>query len=272
MSMTTPRIVSDDIRAFCQSLVAGSTALFVDFVQVDGAVPDECFDNVDLLVTNQGGRPLLGWTIWEWEGALLEAEFHAVWEDDDGNLVDPTPKADGEQRILFLPDRSASDHGGVTPSRHYPLQEWDEVTEYIAACNDISGVQMRFYPNIPADEWIPVIQRRERCADALNRRTSEEATRQASQQELMTGVALSEDDAQRRSESNPVDIEARTAHARYLASNGDFNAAFQVLLESARQSQQVANDLGDTFRLLFTICDDPTLVNETRREWSRWLY
>lgn len=272
MSMTTPRLVSDDIRSFCHSLVANSTPQFVDFMQVDGAVPDECFDNVHRVITNQGGQPVLGWTIWEWENALLEAEFHAVWEDEDGNLFDPTPKADGEPRVLFLADRSASDDGGVTPSRHYPLQEWEEVSQYIAACSAVSDVQRRFYPNIPAEEWMPVIQRREMCAGALRRRISSSDMRRTSQQELMTGITISESDAQRRSESNPADAEARTAHARYLASKGDFRSAFQVLLESARQSRQLASEMGDTFRLLFNICDDATLVNETRREWSRWLH
>ncbi len=35
-------------------------------------------------------------------GLLLEAEFHTCLKDDDGNLIDVTPKPDGERNILFL--------------------------------------------------------------------------------------------------------------------------------------------------------------------------
>ena len=34
----------------------------------------------------------------------LEAVHHAVWHRPDNTLADVTPKVDGEQRILFLPD------------------------------------------------------------------------------------------------------------------------------------------------------------------------
>lgn len=35
---------------------------------------------------------------------FLEAEFHACWLDQEGNLIDITPKLDGDSIILFLPD------------------------------------------------------------------------------------------------------------------------------------------------------------------------
>lgn len=272
MSLTTPNSVTNDIQLFSQRLVADSDPLYVDYIYAAGAVTDECFDNVDRLVVNRGGRTLLGWMIWEWENVLLEAIFHAVWEDEDGILHDPTPKTDGESRVLFLPDRSTQDNGGVTPNQYQPLRDWIEITEYISACNNISEVQRQYYPNIPRALWYSSIQRKEECEQAIHRRILSEVELFNNQNELLNGISISEDIAQRRAREDIADVEARTTHARYLASHGDFQSAFEILLESAKQSQDLAKKMGETFRLLFSICDNLDLVNRFRREWSQWLH
>jgi len=271
MSMTTPARVSPEIRTFCESLVNGSEAVYVEYVQHAHALPNECFDNVSHLVRERGGTMLLGWTIWEWESVLLEAEWHAVWEDQDRGLHDPTPKADGESRVLFLPARDAVDDGSVTPSRHQALREWEEVAEYIATCRRISDFQQEYYPDLPALQWDALLRRKEDQAAGIRRRVDSEVRRETGLSELLSGLTMSEQEAQERSAISRTDIEARTAHARHLASHGQFTAAFDILLESSRESQQVASQLGATFRLLFPICEDSDLVTAIRREWSRWL-
>jgi len=40
---------------------------------------------------------------------MLTAEFHSVWENEAGMLLDITPKPKNEPRILFVPDRSYPD-------------------------------------------------------------------------------------------------------------------------------------------------------------------
>ena len=35
---------------------------------------------------------------------MIEAEFHAVWQDNNRNLYDITPKRSSDRQILFLPD------------------------------------------------------------------------------------------------------------------------------------------------------------------------
>lgn len=68
------------------------------------AKPGECFWNVKAKVEQDGGRIELGRIIWEWPGILLNAEAHAVWVSEERELVDVTPKPDGETKILFVPD------------------------------------------------------------------------------------------------------------------------------------------------------------------------
>src|SRR5690606_38447056 len=104
------------------------------------------YENVAAVVQRQGGRALLGWTIWEWPGILLEAISHAVWEREDGELSDPTPKADGEATTLFLPDRNALDSGGVVLAQHWPLTDWPEVAAYIDVCRRIGEAQQQYHP------------------------------------------------------------------------------------------------------------------------------
>jgi len=69
-----------------------------------GYIAGNCHTNVLHRVREHGGERLNGWMIWEAPGLFAEGEFHCVWRSPDGDLVDVTPRRDGEARILFLPD------------------------------------------------------------------------------------------------------------------------------------------------------------------------
>jgi uncharacterized protein YchJ len=64
-------------------------------------------------------------------GVFLEAEFHAVWATLDGMLVDPSPKADGEDRILFLPDATRTYVGLPVENRRKLLVKNDAMLEWM---------------------------------------------------------------------------------------------------------------------------------------------
>ncbi len=66
-----------------------------------------------------------GWAIWEVPGVFIEAEFHAVWRNGAGELIDLTPRAIATERITFLPD----------PNRKYLGRQVDNVRK--ALVNDI---------------------------------------------------------------------------------------------------------------------------------------
>jgi len=63
-----------------------------------------CLTDVPGYAWQHGGEAIFGWIIWEVPGLLLEAEFHTCYKDEDGKLIDITPKPDRERQILFLPD------------------------------------------------------------------------------------------------------------------------------------------------------------------------
>jgi hypothetical protein len=52
-----------------------------------------------------GGKRVHGWALWQFPNGLM-GDFHSVWEDGTGTLVDVTPPKFGSQ-VLFLRDRVA---------------------------------------------------------------------------------------------------------------------------------------------------------------------
>ncbi len=98
---TTPASITTKVKKFCaeisrhQPVYLGHT----DF----GFSPGWCHANVAMMVQKFGGAYLPGWIIWS-SAMMFEAEHHAVWHRPDQTLVDVTPRVDGEDQILFLPD------------------------------------------------------------------------------------------------------------------------------------------------------------------------
>lgn len=98
--ITTPQVIADPIRAYCQK-VANAEPVFVPVRPTVDAKILECFPNVYRF---QEGTPQHGWLIWECgPGLYIKLEEHCVTRIA-GSLVDITPQMDGEDQILFLPD------------------------------------------------------------------------------------------------------------------------------------------------------------------------
>lgn len=105
--LTTPRLITEQVRAFCR--VQHWLAPVFAPVEIGGeAREDNCFYNVRSLVERAGGSLCLGWCIWLWPKVFIEGEHHCIWRDPSGRLVDVTPKADGEARVVFAEDPGAT--------------------------------------------------------------------------------------------------------------------------------------------------------------------
>lgn len=65
----------------------------------------DCFNIVMAKVKTYGGKMILGWQVWQ-TNLLMEAEAHAVWEDEDGKLHDISPKSHHIPfpKIMFIED------------------------------------------------------------------------------------------------------------------------------------------------------------------------
>jgi hypothetical protein len=101
---TTPREISLIVHQFAKTL--GGTPEFVPVVCDPYGVYGFCSDGVAEKVKCAGGAIQVGWIIWEWPKVLLTSEFHAVWASPEGELIDITPKPQGETRIVFVKDYS----------------------------------------------------------------------------------------------------------------------------------------------------------------------
>ena len=97
---TTPDTVTPAIEEFAAELRC-LAPVYVPVVPAPGSRAGRCWESVATAMRKHGGHRRYGWAIWERPGLFLTAEFHAVWETNDGELVDPTPKADAEERIAF---------------------------------------------------------------------------------------------------------------------------------------------------------------------------
>jgi hypothetical protein len=132
----TPEKITGQVMRLCEIILPSAKPAYVPVHTHRDCALNECFLNVRAAVSHAGGTIAFGWVIWIWPRVLIEAEHHAVWELPDGRLVDITPKAHGEQRILFLrDDRATFDFEGLRrrDNVRLPLSSNPAVRTYIDA-------------------------------------------------------------------------------------------------------------------------------------------
>ena len=124
------------VLAFCRGL-SHCSPNSVPLRPLDDMPPDECFHIVKQHVAINGGRQVFGWSIWEWPGVFLEAEFHSVWETQDGDLIDVTSKQTHFDSITFLHDPKKQYEGCQVNSVRKPLIDSLTVRKFIKANDEI---------------------------------------------------------------------------------------------------------------------------------------
>ena len=103
MKTICPLEISAKISEFC-STISSSKPLYIPVIPEDYSVAGNCYYNVMKKVSYDGGSMQYGWAIWEWPYIMVEAEFHSIWKNHEGESVDVTPNFFGSSRILFLRD------------------------------------------------------------------------------------------------------------------------------------------------------------------------
>lgn len=106
MKPIAPAQIDEQVIRFARIALKGVPE-WIEVEPLEGSMQTECFDNVDRAIRNHGGKAIMGWIIWEKPGVWLEAEDHAIWEQQDGTWRDVTPTVDGEPRLVFVPDDNA---------------------------------------------------------------------------------------------------------------------------------------------------------------------
>ena len=165
-----PRPVIDgpEVRNLCERLVPGVIPRRIQVVEPPpGAVPDDCVGNVEIAMSIHDGRPVYGWQLWETlPDLLIEAEFHAVWEDDDGDLLDVSPKQIGNlTHIVFLPDEDLAYEGQQIDNVRVALTSDSLVEELIEAAEAYfeatnRGDLANYHGYLPATPELKSLQKR----------------------------------------------------------------------------------------------------------------
>ena len=94
----------------------------------------DCFNIVQTKVANFGGRMILGWQIWQ-TNILMEAEAHAVWEDQNEELHDISPKAFNLpiDKIVFIEDSKMKYEGKQIQNVRINITKNSVVDDFIKA-------------------------------------------------------------------------------------------------------------------------------------------
>jgi hypothetical protein len=122
------------LKVMQEHLATQHKPVYVDVVLHESAQVDDCFENVANHVREHGGKRVLGWTIWELPGFYAEAEFHAVWQNDAGDLLDITPKKEQTRRILFLRDDATPYEGFQVNNLRVPISREPAIMRLFEAC------------------------------------------------------------------------------------------------------------------------------------------
>jgi uncharacterized protein YchJ len=133
INTTTPREISHDVLTLCRRLVDNPEPLFINVTPLPDAAKNDCFQIVSDYTSRHGGTVIYGWQIWEWPLVFIEAEFHAVWKDNDNVLHDFTPKQISASRILFLPDPRRIYQGKQVINVWHKLSTQQDVDDFIKA-------------------------------------------------------------------------------------------------------------------------------------------
>lgn len=100
-----PQELFPHVISFCSS-ISSTLPIYITVTAGLNDVVKECIPNVRRRTEREGGEIVFGWQIWEWYGIMIEAEFHALWQDQKNILHDVTPKDIPCEKILFLPDQN----------------------------------------------------------------------------------------------------------------------------------------------------------------------
>lgn len=126
--VTTPRIITPQIKELCQS-ISEYEPVYVEVNADPRSLINEYFPNVDAHIKEYGGQSVLGRCIWQRVNVLIEAEAHAIWKSPSGDMVDVTPHNNGEDSILFLVDPKMTYDGNCIPNIRKALTSSQLVAE-----------------------------------------------------------------------------------------------------------------------------------------------
>lgn len=176
MRTRTPPEITKQLIGLAAKVASGQGLLYVPVRPEPDAQVNECFHNVEAKVQRDGGAIVYGWQLWEWPSVLVEAEFHAVWRSLDGNYIDITPKTDGEDKVLFVPDERRTYRGVPIDNVRLALRDDLLIQHFIKISERIVRVMNRGdrarqvgYVSVTAGEIDPLLKFQSLTGEMLRR-------------------------------------------------------------------------------------------------------
>lgn len=104
ITYTSPSIPNKNIKKLINMIDSEFDYEIVPIIPETFAKNGHCYYNVIEKIKLDGGSMQLGWSIYQSE-YMCEAEKHAVWCNEEGDLIDITPNGvSGLSQIMFIPD------------------------------------------------------------------------------------------------------------------------------------------------------------------------
>lgn len=174
------QLAAPETLEFCQKIVPEVHPLLLNSDPLPEAEEMDCFVNVEQAIAKNGGRAVYGWAIWQVPGVYIEAEFHCVWENDAGEMLDVTPYPYRMDNILFLPDSTRTYKGRQVDNIRKALVNDPDVIRWlylarkrfeILNTGDLANQHGRIeLPPKLAKEFSKVMEEAERLDSRLKRR------------------------------------------------------------------------------------------------------
>ena len=137
--LTTPPETSEAVAKFAGHFALSSDPQRLQVKTRSDSEESDCYVDVAKQIEEHGGEIVYGWQVWEWPRILIEGEHHAVWKSENGELMDLSYKADGEEEVVFIPDPQTPYEGKRIRTLRYPLWNHTLVKKLIKASEAIDA-------------------------------------------------------------------------------------------------------------------------------------
>lgn len=144
MLATIPNNTDQDLEKLLVKLNAEYDPIRVKIKPTSDSKSLDCTENVNRQVQKSGGKSIFGWRVWKSKN-LIEAEFHSVWENNKGELIDITPLQPGLKftHILFVEDESLIYEGKQIDNVRLNITQNELVDLFINSCEAIYKIKNR---------------------------------------------------------------------------------------------------------------------------------
>jgi len=122
----------------------------------------QCYSNVREKIEKYGGSIHYGWSVHVTEGIIIEAERHAVWENEERNLICVTPHPSGQSELIFFSDNTPVDPQLQVDNVRMNITGNKIVNDWIYLSNNVGHIYIAIKEGIVAPKFYPFAGEKEK--------------------------------------------------------------------------------------------------------------